>query len=271
MFKVIKESFGITNNYIVIATPLILFSLISSLYLIFSGHGSAIATAFSVILFLMMLTAFLSGWFYMVMKAVKEPDGKNSLLPEFMSGVGEYFLPIIGFLFNTFVISMFFIIGMLILGKKLIGAVGIPSAEIVSALSSVETMKNFAASLTDEQLTKINQWNILIFATMIINYFIFTFYAPAMYFKRKNPFVALWLSVKDLLSAKFFKNAALFVMIFITYMFLSALNALFGSNIIVHFVLTLVNFYYATYVVVLVFNYYYSNYAKIGSAVDETV
>ena len=271
MFKIIKESFEITNNYIVIATPLILFSLISSLYLIFSGQGAAFALIFSVILFFLMLAAFLSGWFYMVSKAVKEPDGKSSLLPEFTSGVGEYFMPIIGLLVNTFIISIIFIISAFVIGKKFIGSAGIPSTEIFSALSSVEAMKNFAASLSDEQLTKINQWNFLIFITMIFNYFILIFYAPAMFFKKKNPFVALWLSIKDLFSAKFFKNIGLFFIIFATYMLLSILNALFGSNIIMHFLFTLINFYYFTYIIILVFNYYYSNYAKIGSTIDKTV
>ena len=271
MFNIIRESFKITNNYIMIATPLILFSLISSLYLIFSGHNSSIGIIVTVILFILMLAAFLSGWFHMVTKAVKEPDGKNSLLPEFTAGVGEYFIPITGFMFNIFIISMVLIIGAILLGKKFIGSAGISSAELVNAMANVETMKSFASSLSDEQLLKINQWNILLFSTMIFNYFIFIFYAPAMFFKRKNPFIALWLSIKDIFSAKFFKNVGLFFMIFVTYLLLSALNALFGSNIIAHFILTLINFYYATYIVVFVFNYYYSNYAKIGSAIDKMV
>ena len=43
----------------------------------------------------MMMAAFLSGWFYMVTKAVENPEGKENLIPEFASGVGEYFLPIL--------------------------------------------------------------------------------------------------------------------------------------------------------------------------------
>lgn len=271
MFKIIRESFSITNNYIIIATPLILFSLITSLYMIFSGHGSNLGLIFSVVLFCLMVAAFLSGWFFMIVKAVQEPDGKSSLLSEFPAGVGEYFVPILGFLFNTFIISSVIIIGAFLFGKKFIGNAGITANELSAAFASVEAMKSFASSLSDEQLMKINQWNLLLFSTMIFNYFILMFYAPTMFFKRKNPFVALWLSIRDLFSARFFKNVGLFCLIFVTYMILSAFNALFGSNIIVHFILTLINFYYVTYVAILIFNYYYANFAKIGSNVDKVV
>ena len=271
MLKIIRESFQITNSYIIIATPLILFSLISSLYLIFSGHSSNIGLVFTLILFFLMLAAFISGWFKMVTTAVREPDGKAHLLPEFTSGVGEYFIPVIGFMFNVIVISIALIVGCLLLGKKFIGAVGVPSSDVISAMTSLETMKTFVGSLSQEQLMRINKWNILIFSTMIFNYFILMFYAPAMFFKRRNPYVALWLSVRDLFSAKFFKNIGLFLIVFVSYMTLSAISTIFGSNIIMHFILTLINFYYVTFIAVFVFNYYYSNYAKIGSTIDKMV
>ena len=69
----------------------------------------------------------------------------------------------------------------------------------------------------------------------------------------------------------FIKNICLFVLIGIFYMLLSVVMSLFSSNIIMHFILTLIHFYYVTFAVVLLFNYYYSCYAKIGSAIDETV
>ena len=71
MFKTIRESFKITNGNIVIATPLIFFSLISSLYMIFSAAGNKIGIIFSVILFFLMFGAFLSGWIYIIIRAVK--------------------------------------------------------------------------------------------------------------------------------------------------------------------------------------------------------
>ena len=79
MIKVIKESFLITNNHISIATPLILFSLISTMYLILSAGNGTLGLIISITLFLLMLGAFLSGWFYMIKKSVTENDSNNEI------------------------------------------------------------------------------------------------------------------------------------------------------------------------------------------------
>ena len=273
MIGIIKESFKITNSYLVIATPLILFSLISSLYLIFSSGGSLIGKIFSIILFFLMISAFLSGWFYMISKAVKNPeiDNKDKLLSEFPSGVGEYFLITVGMLIFALLLSTIIMFIALLIGKKYIGDAGITQAQLINATSNIDAMKEFANSLNNEQLLKINQWNFLLFITIMFNYFILMFYNPTIFFKRKNPFIAFFISLKDLFSRKFFKNLAVFLFITIIYMFLSILSVLVGSNLFLHFILTLINFYYITFAVIFIFNYYYSNFAKIGTIIDKTI
>lgn len=272
MLKVIQESFKITNENIILATPLIFFSIISSLYLMFSSGGNKIGLIFSAILFFLMLCAFASGWFMMVTKAVKDPEIEDkALLVEFPAGVGEYFLTIIIMIIKIFILSMVIMILAIIAGYKFIGDAGISYAQIVSATSSIESMKVFADSLTNEQLLKINLWNILLFFTIMFTNFIIMFYPASIFFKTKNPFKAFLLALKDTFSHNFFKNIGLFLLIFLIYMIISTVTALFGKNIIVHFLVTLINFYYITFVVVLIFNYYYSNFAKIGSNVDTTV
>ena len=272
MFNTIKESFNITNKNIIIATPLIFFSLLSSLYLIFSSNGSSFSLIISAILFFLMLGAFLAGWFMMITKAVKDSDIEdNKLIVEFPAGVGEYFLPILGMIFKIFIISAVIMIAAYFIGKKFVGNIGIPYAQILQATGSIDSMKEFVSALNEEQLIKINLYNLIFFFAMIFNYFILMFYPAAIFFKRKNPFIAFWIALKDTFSYKFFKNAALFTMIFITYFIISLFMALMGNNIIIHFILTLLNFYYVTFIGVLIFNYYYSNFAKIGSNVDTTV
>ena len=221
-----------------------------------------------------MLGAFLSGWFNMIATTIKDtPEISKgySLLSEFTSGVGEYFFRILGFIIIAAAISFGILIFSVFAGKSLIGNPGITQSQISSAVVSMEAMKAFSESLSDEQITKINYWNLLLILTMIFNYFVIMFYAPAMFFKNKNPFKALWLNIKDLFGRKFFKNVGLFFIMFISYFILSLLNAVMGNNIICHFILTLINFYYFTFAVILLFNYYYSNFAKIGSEIDTTV
>jgi len=273
MFKTIKESIKITNENIVIATPLILFSLLSTIYLIFSTGKSSIATLFTIILFFLMLCAFLSGWFYMIMKAVKEPDiDKNTLITEsFFSGVGEYFLSAIGMVFILLFLSFGIFALAVIAGKYFIGNPGVTYAQLSEAMATVESMKSLLTSLSPEQLLKINLWNGLMFFAMTLNYFIVMFYAPAIYFKKKNPFIAFFVSLKDIFSRKFFSNCGLYILVTFGYFLLSILTTILNSNIFAHFILTLLNFYFVSFCAVLIFNYYYSNFAKIGSNIDQTV
>ncbi len=273
MLNTIKESIKITNENIVLATPLILFSLLSTVYMIFSNGKSLIGTFFTIFLFFLMFCAFISGWFFMASRVVKEPDvDKNLLITQsFFAGVGEYFLQIIGFVIIVVMLSLGIYTCSLVIGKYFIGNPGITYNQVSSAIVSVEAMKSFLMSLSNEQLIKINLWNLLLFAAMLINYFLIMFFAPAMYFKNKNPFSAFFISLKDLFSRKFFQNCGLYIFAAFGYFLLSILTAIFSSNIIAHFILTLLNFYFASFVVILVFNYYYSNFAKIGSNIDKMI
>lgn len=273
MFNILKSSFKITNNFIVIATPLILFSLFASIYLILSSGGNTLSLTITAILFFLMLGAFLSGWLYMIKKAVTNPEeeSKDRLIFEFPSGVGEYFLTILGMVSIIILISILMTIITVLVGKKLIGDTGITYTQFSNALISIESMKTFMASLSTEQLSKLRNWNLLITLGILINHFIIMFYSPVVFFKEKNPFKAFFITLKDTFGRKFFKNIFLFFIIFVVYIFLSVLSAFMGRNLFLHFFSTLINFYYVTYVAILVFNYYYSNFAKIGSNIDATI
>ncbi len=273
MFSIIKESFSLTNRNIILATPLIFFSLISSLYILFSLGGSLISLLIAFSLFVLMLGAFLSGWGYMLKLCVSDTDREeaNSLIKEFPAGVGEYFLPVLGSMFIIFVISSLILSATYFAGMKLIGNIGIPAEAFSGALESSAAFKNFLMSLSNEQLFKLNAWNILLLAGMMLEYFVVLFYFPALFFKSKNPFKALYFSLKDLFSRKFFGNLLLYVLLFISYFILSFLTTIFGMNVITHFIFTLANFYYMMFAAVLIANYYYNNFVKIGGNLDKTV
>ena len=273
MFKTLRESYKITNNYLIIATPLILFSLFSSIYLILSSGGNTISLTITAILSYLMAGAFLSGWLYMIVKAVTNPieEDKDKLIFQFPSGVGEYFLSVLGLMFIVILVSIGFITVTALAGKKFIGTAGISLNDFSNAMYNVETMKAFIQTLTPEQIHKLKLWNLLLFFSMMINYFIMMFYSAVLFFKEKNPLKAFWINIKDTFGRKFFKNLLLFTFICVTYFILSIVTALFGKNVFAHFILTLINFYYATFIAILVFNYYYSNFAKKGSEIDTII
>ena len=269
MLSYIKDSFQLTNKYIILATPLILFSLLSSLYILFSVGGNLLSLLIALLLFGLMVGAFLSGWFFMIKTCVSNPEQEdpNVLLKEFPAGVGEYFLPVLGLMINTMVISVLLILVSYFVGMKLIGDIGITPEALTKGMESFVAMKAFLGSLTQEQLFKLNAWNMLLFFTMSVTYFLIMFYSPALFFKDKNPFKAYFVSLKDLFSRKFFTNFGLFLILFVSYFILSIFTTLFGTNVIMHFVFTLINFYYLVFVAVMVYNYYYKNFVQINEVV----
>lgn len=270
-----NKIFELTNRYIVLGTPLILFALITSIYLAVAAHGSNLSVLFALLLFFLMTSAFAAGWFNMVKTAVVEPerDEPNSLIKEFVPGVGEYFLSSLGALVIVFALIFLFVLLSTIVGMKLIGDPGISPEALSSAMSSQEALISFAKTITPEQALKLNQWSLLVLLFASFAYFIEMLHLPVIFFKNKNPFMAFFISLKDLFSRKFFKTLGIFVLIFVTYFVISVLSALFAANIFIHFFVTLLNFYFLTCASVGVFYYYNNNFIKshLGQNIDTKI
>ena len=270
-----KNVFNLTNKYIVIATPLILFSLISSVYLTFSAAGKVINLILAIILFTLMIGAVIAGWFNMIKLAVKEPyrEDTNSLIKEFTPGVGEYFLSSLGSIFVMTAVSLLLVFVSYYAGMKGIGDPGISSGAFSDAMESTEALKAVLNALTSEQLVKLNLWNFLLLGTISLTYFLLILYLPAMFFKNRNPFIAFFISLKDLFSRHFFKTLLVYIIIITANFILSILSALFSGNIILHFFVTLVNFYYIVLAGVGVFYYYNETFVEthLGRNIDKTV
>ncbi len=270
-----NKVFELTNKYIVLATPLILFSLLSTIYLAVTARGAVINLIIGLALFVLMTAAFIAGWFNMVKAIILDPerDETNFLIKEFTPGVGEYFLPSLGLLFNVMVVSFIILMGASIIGVKLIGNPNISIDALNAAVQTPESLKTFFTTLTKKQLMQINAWNLLLLLSMAFTYFLEILYIPAMFFKNKNPFVAFFIGLKDLFSSKFFTSLGIFILIFVVYSVISILSALFIGNTVMHFLLTLANFYFITCSAVGVFYYYYNNFVKsqIGQNIDKRV
>lgn len=271
-----QKVFNLTNKYIVLATPLILYALFSSIYLAVSASGGKIiGLFFAIFLFTLMSGAFIAGWFNMIKTAILEPDREdvNSLLKEFPSGVGEYFLPALGAILVIFMIFTVMFTTSYFVGINTIGDPKISAEALSKAMQSTIELKAFVSSLSVEQLTKISLWNMLILGIMTVGYFLMMLYLPVIFFKNKNPFVAFFVSLKDLFSKKFFKTLGIYLLIFVVNFFISALSTIFGANSMIHFIMTLINFYFVTFVGVGIFYYYYNNFIQnnVGQNVDVEV
>lgn len=284
MIKYFGRAFKITNENIILTTPLVLFLLLLSIYL--GVAQNAPANAFSAILLLitilLMVAAFFAGWLYMVKKAIElnkrefiidEDKAKASfnLIKEVPVGIGEYFFPIIGalVLYSGFFLLVFFIAFQI--GMHFIGNVGVDLAEIKVALGSTAALKSLVSSLSTEQLTKLNTWNFLFMGVMGVYSFITMFWSAQIIMKNKNPFVSFFQSVKFTFQ-NFLGSVVLFAYISVINFGISLLNAFSVVNQIVYFVSMLVYFYFVVYVVVLVFLYYDSeNNKRLNQGIEKQI
>jgi flagellar biosynthesis protein FlhB len=268
-----KKVFDLTNKYIIVATPLILFSLIISIYMAASVRGKGLlGVLFSVFLLYMMCSAFTAGWGKMLKSAAtdKEPAEPNSIIKDFTSGVGEYFLPSCGLILIAFIFNVIILTVTYFLGMHFIGDIGISADSLSKAMTDSVAIKAFLLSLSKEQLLKLNMWNLLILTVVSVTYFVLLFYFPALFFETKNPLKALWLSVRKIFSKKFFLNLGIYLLIFTANFFISIFSALFAGNVIMNFIMTLINFYFISLVAIGIFYYYNETFIKpkLGTTVD---
>lgn len=275
MTKESKNVFSIANKYIVLATPLILFSLFSNIYVVFSASGRIVNFLITLILLVLMSGAFLAGWFLMVKKAVNDeyPDNPYLLMKDFIPGVGEYFLSVTGGVFCTTAFALLILVLAFVFGNNLIGDIGITSEQLTKAMESTEALKIFLSTLTIEQMVKIKQWNILILISLFMIHFLLIFYYPAMFYKKNNPFISLFIGIKDLFTERFFEVLTIVFLFAIVYLFLSAFSALTAKFALLHLLATMLNFYFIIIFVVWSFNFYSRNivHSYLGKNIDKTI
>jgi hypothetical protein len=259
-----KKVFKLTNQYIVLGTPLILFTLIASVYLAVATRGTTLNVIIALGLFSLMWGAFIAGWFYMIKQTINQANENdpNSLLKEFTVGVGEYFLPSLGAIAIMTLVSIAILILSILIGTKLIGSPNISATVFSDALSRPMALKLFLNSLSPEQTNQILEWNLLLMLCISITYFLGMLYIPAIFYNSKNPFIAYFISLKNLFSKMFLKSLGIFLLIFITYFVLSILTTIFVNLTVVHFILTLAHFYFETIVAVGLFYYYKTSFVK---------
>lgn len=268
MIKYFQKAFQITNDNIILTTPMVLFLFLLSIY-IGIAQGAPINLASSILISLttlFMLSAFFAGWFYMVQKAI-ELDKKEfildqdkakasfGLMKEIYVGVGEYFFSFIGAL----ILYVFFILALLLVGFKIgfhyIGDVGVSISSLREAFVSSAAMKSLVTSLNSEQLIKLNSWNILFLAVTSIFSFFTMFWPAQIVAGVKNPLVALFKSIGSIFK-KPLSAIVLFLYVSFINFVISFVSAVSAVNTILYFISMLLYFYFLVYVVVLIFLYY---------------
>ena len=268
MFKLFKNAFRYTNEGIILATPLVLFMWLITIYLSFArGVVDTIPEAASAFVTLLcMLGAFCSGWFFMVKKTIDlskkefildEDRAKATvnLIKTIPAGIGKYFLSFIGMFLIFLVLFGLFDILVYKIGIHYIGKIDFSAVQLKNAMASPQEMRVFLDSLTDTQLLKLSQWNLLFMAATSFISFIFMLWIPEIIYKTINPLFALGKSIKKVF-VRFPKSLGLFVYITFLNLIISFASTFAMLNIIIYMLMMIVYFYFMVYVIVLIFSYY---------------
>ena len=268
MIKLFKDAIKITNDNIILATPLIFFMWILSLYVGFSKLSvSNIWLALLVFMTTIFMTAaFFAGWFYMVKKAINlskktfvldsdKAKATFNLLKKVPTGIGKHFWSFVGMI--VLAILIIAVTGGLTfkIGMNLIGNLGLDPNAVKDVMVSQTGMKEFLDSLTFEQLIKLNNWNLLIISVTSLLSFLFMLWIPEIIYKSKNPFMAIFRSIKKVF-VKPWKAIKLFIFTSILNFVLSFINTFSFVNSAIYFIMMLIYFYFLVYLVVLLFLYY---------------
>lgn len=272
MIKYFNQAFKITNENIILTTPLILFLFLLSIYL--EAARNAPANILSMLLLLVttlfMLAAFFAGWFNMVKKAVdldkqkflaEEERAKASfgLLKQLPAGIGEYFLSFIGGIILYFLLFMVLSLISYKIGAHFLGKIDLTQNELRMVLNSADA-RTVISSIPAAKLAKLEIWYLLFLVVMTIHYFITMFLAPEIVINSKNPVIAFGRSI-----AFVFKNFWQAVLLFLYVNVVSfAASLVINGIMLLHFIPNfitalasmLIYFYFIVYVIVLVFLYY---------------
>lgn len=271
MIKTINKAFILLKENIIIIQPLIFYLLLIGFISrpISLSLAQNFSSILSIIIVFLFTSAFLAGWFYIIKVAIsmknevyETPEEKNlaalSLLKQFFTGVGEYFVPMIfGFIFYIAAIIAFSFLTYK-LGIHYIGKFEITPALLkVLNTGSYSEISNFVNSSAVSKLTiiKLSYWAFYLSIMSILFSFVTLYYGAAIIYDTKNPFQAIIFNLKFLF-LNFLGSIVLLLFLSCLNMVISILNMFSAVNIILSVISLLLMFFYMSYHVMLVFLYY---------------
>lgn len=290
MIKLLKKTFKATNDGIILATPLIFFMWILSLYITYSKSvvDTGVEVTLSVVTMLFMTSAFCSGWFYMVTKCVEfskkefildsdKASESLQLIKTIPDGIGKYFLTFIGFsiIFVAIALSMVSLISFA--GAPFVNSI----LDILSGVGiDVSAPQNVSAILDklppNELMVLFKQLflpalQLLLIVTLIpmIFSFLMMLWVPEIMYTGRDPLSALFTSVQKVF-AKFKKSVALFLYLTVIQVVISFLGSFSIINPVLYVLMMLIYFYFIVYVVVLLFTYYDKEFNNAEENHEET-
>ena len=268
MLKLIKNSFIITNDCIILAVPLIVFLSILGWYWNYSVDAINTIPKFilACITMLVMSSGFVAAWLYMTKKTIElskkvfvfDKDRAKALaklVTALPKGLGKLFLPIIGVISTYILIALilFSIINFIL--ANTIGSFDFSNIDFTTLFLSTESIYEEIKLLSDNEILNLNLFYLLTIVGLTIISFLTMLWIPEIIYNEKNSYKALYFSIKKIFST-FKSSLLLFVYIYTLIILITILNTLLMFNPFLYFFVLLLYYYFLVYIVVLLFSYY---------------
>ena len=276
MSSYIKKAFDIIRKNVIIIQPLILFFIV---FIFTTAALFQLIHKITYIVFLitniLLCTAFISGWFYMIKKTIEhnskvenkeyksdkeEIEASLALGREFFTGVGDFFTPV------TFTVVCYVAVYILIIFLSYkSGTYFLPYADVnwvefmAKANSTPAEMHNYVASLSYNQLLSMNLWILYMSAIVTVFTFLTMFLFPAVFDKKEEYFYVPFSAFNRnlvFLCRNFWGSLGIIMYLFFLQIVFSMLSLLFSVNIIMFIIGVILFSYFVTYTIVLIFLYY---------------
>lgn len=257
----IKKSFDCVIKNPAITLFLVLFLIVLSILAKYIIAAKTIAIAITLFLcFLALVFAYFSGWFKVIKESCdKEKIKEKNFYMIFLEGIGENIIPTALGLIIYSALMIFVVYLSQLVAFKVFGSISFFLDGLNKVTSENGNLIEYFNSLDDNQQYIIYGWNICIMVSVAIFNFVSMFYFPAILDTKNNqfikPFSAILKSLKFLFK-NFFGAVALSILIYILNMIIAYLNTIFAQNVILSTLLLLVNIYFVSWAIMLIFNYY---------------
>lgn len=268
MKNIYKDSWKVLKLHSLLTVPFILYLYFISISMTRSQSASSKSIFLVFIIAVFLLTVcFFAGWFYMAKKAVENYNEikENGINPQkdyafdnlklFLSGVGEYFIPV-AFAFILYIIILsLFLYGIYLTGNHLIGGFPITYSQLKLISTNPVEANNIISTLNQSQMMQLSAWSFLFMSSYLFYSYSTMFYYPALFFKTKNCFKAFF---EGFIFT--FRNIKLTLVLFLFYILsktiLSVINSIFAPNFLLSTASLLIIVYFAAYWIIILFYTY---------------
>ncbi len=274
MLKLFKDSLKKTNDCIILATPLIIFLSILGWYCNYAivSIDNLPKLILAIITLLIMASGFFAAWVYMTKKTLQlsnqvfifDKDRAKAfwkLILSLPKGIGRLFLPFLGVISLSAVVSAIAVAIITYLVTTYLGTISIDLLNSDNVMLSSKELFDEISNLSLNEIITINCWYLLIICYTFMAQFLTMLWIPEIVYSERNPFKALISAFKKLLIS-FPKSLLLYIYINFLILIMTVLNTLLMFNPIAYFVVLIIYYYLIVYIIVLLFTYYQQTFLK---------